>query len=211
MEMRKKWEGHVKELAVQGQFLALAAAEREDIVWKSVMYDLKQGTLKFLLNASIDTLPTAANLKRWKKSSSDLCKLCKRRQTTNHILNNCKVALDTNRYTWRHNCIINYIVTNVDPKFRIFSDLPGHTAAGGGSIPPELCVTTLKPDIVILNDQAKTIHLFELTCPSENNIEQRHTEKSNSALSLAASYHIFNCKCEPTFVEPPFLLPPIKS
>ena len=132
MERRKKWEGHVKELAVQGQFLALAAAEREDIVWKSVMYDLKQGTLKFLLNASIDTLPTAANLKRWKKSSSDLCKLCKRRQTTNHILNNCKVALDTNRYTWRHNCVINYIVTNVEPKFRVYSDLPGHTAAGGG-------------------------------------------------------------------------------
>ena len=252
-------------MAVQGKFLALAAAEKEDIVWKSAMYDLKQGTLKFLLNASIDTLPTAANLKRWKKSSSDLCKLCKRRQTTNHILNNCKVALDTNRYTWRHNCIINYIVTNVDPKFRIFSDLPGHTAAGGGSIPPELCVTTLKPDIVILNDQAKTIHLFELTCPSENNIEQRHTEKSNkyahfttdisdykckvdafevsskgflttrnhttlatlhkfinpaiklqvfkkniSAISLTASYHIYNCKSEPTFVEPPFLLPPIK-
>ena len=244
---------------------ALAAAEREDIVWKSVTYDLKQGTLKFLLNASIDTLPTAANLKRWKKSSSDLCKLCKRRQTTNHILNNCKVALDTNRYTWRHNCVINYIVTNVEPKFRVYSDLPGHTAAGGGSIPPELCVTTLKPDIVILNDQAKTIHLFELTCPSETNIEQRHTEKSNkyahfttdisdykckvdafevsskgfltprnhttlatlhkfinpaiklqvfkkniSAISLTASYHIYNCKSEPTFVEPPFLLPPIK-
>ena len=153
----------------------------------------------------------------------------------------------------------------MDPKFRVCSDLPGHTAAGGGSIPPELCVRTLKPDIVILNNQAKTIHLFELTCPSETNIEQRHTEKSNkyvhfttdisdykckvdafevsskgfltprnhttlatlhkfinpaikrqvfkkniSAISLTASYHIYNCKSEPTFVEPPFLLPPIK-
>ena len=152
----------MKDLAVQGNFLGLAAAEKEDIVWKSTMYELKQGTLKFLLNASIDTLPTAANLKRWKKSSCDLCKFCKRRQTTEHILSNCKVALDTNRYTWRHNCVINYIVTNVDPKFRVFSDLPGHTASGGGSIPPELGVITLKPDIVILNDQEKTIHLFEL-------------------------------------------------
>ena len=75
--------------------------------------------------------------------------------------------------------MINYIVTNVDSQFRVYSDLEGHTAAGGGSIPPELCVTTLKPDIVILDDKAKTIHLFELTCPSEHNIEQRHTEKSN--------------------------------
>ena len=139
---RHKWVEHVKQLAVQGNFLSLAAAEKEDIVWKSAMFDLKQGTLKFLLNASIDTLPTAANLKRWKKTNSDICKLCKRRQTTEHILSNCKTALDTNRYTWRHNCIINYIVSNVDPKFTVYSDLPGHTAPGGGSIPPELCVTT---------------------------------------------------------------------
>ena len=34
--------------------------------------------------------------------------------------------------------------------------------------------------------------------------------KSNiSALSLTASYHIFLCKDEPTFMEPPFLLPPL--
>ena len=48
-----------------GHFLALAA-EKEDIVWKSAMYNLKKGTLKFLLNAS-DTPPTAANHIRWKK------------------------------------------------------------------------------------------------------------------------------------------------
>jgi hypothetical protein len=42
---RDKWENHVKQLAVQGNFLALAAAEKEDIVWKSYMFDLKQGTL----------------------------------------------------------------------------------------------------------------------------------------------------------------------
>ena len=100
----------MKSLTVQGKNLELASAEKQDLVWKSFMYDLKQGTLKFLLNANIDTLPTAANLKRWKKSSSDLCKLCKCRQTTDHVLSNCKVALDTGRFTWRHNCVINFIV-----------------------------------------------------------------------------------------------------
>ena len=119
---------------------------------------------------------------------------------------------------------------------------------------------------MILNKHAKTISFFELTCPSEKNIEDRNTEKSNkyahfasditdykckvecfevstkgfitsrnhttlatihkfinpsiklslfkkniSALSLTASYHIFNCKNEPAFVEPPFLLPPIRK
>ena len=171
VERRQKWEEHVKSLTVQGHNLALAAAERQDLVCKSFMYDLKQGTLKFLLNAGIDTLPTAANLKRWKKSPSDLCKLCRCRQTTDHVLSNCKMALESGRYTWRHNCIINYIVNSVDEKFTVYSDLPGHTAPGGGSIPPEICVTPLKPDIVIIDNQKQTIHLFELTCPSERNIE----------------------------------------
>ena len=123
------------------------------------------------------TLPTAANLKRWKKSSCDLCKLCKQRQTTDHILSACKVALNTNRYTWRHNCVISYIVNSVDSKFTVFSDLPGHTAKGGGSIPPEFCVTAEKPDIVIIDNQKKTIHLLELTCPLKSQLIQDTRKK----------------------------------
>ena len=178
VENNEKWCEHVKSLCVQGNFLAMAAAEKQDIVWKANMFNLKQGTLKFLLNASIDTLPTAANLKRWKKSSSDLCKLCKRRQTTNHVLSACPVALEQKRYTWRHDSVLSYIVNIVDPKFTVYSDIPGHTAPGGGSIPPELCVTVQKPDIVIIEKEKKEIHLFELTCPSEANIEYWHSEKN---------------------------------
>ena len=193
-EKRKKWESHVKEPAVQGNILELASAEKEDIVWKSYMFDLKQGTLKFLLNSSIDTLPTAANLKRWKKSSSDLCKLCKRRQTTEHILSACSVALDTGRYTWRHNCVVNYIVNSVDTKFTVFSDLPGHTAPGRGLIPPELCVRVQKTDIVILNHLTKEIHLFELTCPSEKHIETRHKEKNDKYAHFVTDITEYKCK-----------------
>ena len=182
------------------------------------------------------------------------------------MLSNCKVALDSGRFTWRHNCVINYIVNSVDEKFTVYSDLPGHTAPGGGSIPPEICVTSLKPDIVIIDNHKQTIHLFELTCPSERNIEARNLEKTNkyshfaadiselkckvncfevstkgfintrnhstlnalhkfvksditrsqfksniSALCLTASYHIFLCKDEPVFQEPPCLLPPLAT
>ena len=41
----------------------------------------KGHSIKFLLNTSVDTLPTAANLKRCKKIS---CDICKHRQTTEH-------------------------------------------------------------------------------------------------------------------------------
>ena len=62
VQNQEKWTSHVKTLVQQGRFIELAEAENEDMVWKSYMFDLKQGTLKFLLNACIDTLPTAANL-----------------------------------------------------------------------------------------------------------------------------------------------------
>ena len=80
-------------LQVQGSLLTLASQEKEDLIWKSTMFQLKSGTLKFMLNAGIDTLPTPANLQRWKYSSSDKCKLCGNRGTTNHYLNCCKVML----------------------------------------------------------------------------------------------------------------------
>ena len=86
--------------------------------------------------------------------------------------------LDTGRYTWRHNNLVNFIVTNVDSKFTVFSDLPGMEAPGGGTIPPSLCVTSHKPDIVIIDKHTKSLHIFELTVPLMSNIEARHQEKS---------------------------------
>ena len=64
--------------------------------------------------------------------------------------------VNTDRYTWRHNYIVNFIVNNVDSKYQVYSDFPGWEAQGGGSIPPALCVTNLKQDIVML---------VELTAP----------------------------------------------
>ena len=128
------------------------------------MFDLKQGTLKFLINASIDTLPTQANLLRWKKTTSDQCKLCKSRCTTAHILNNCKVSLENVKYLFRHNNIVNYIKQLLDTdQYTVYSDIPGYIV-GDGSIPPELCVsvTVQKSDIVIQDKKNKHIHIFEL-------------------------------------------------
>ena len=132
---------------MQGKSLSLVAQEATDFTWKSFLYDMKAGTLKFLVNSVVDTLPTAANLVRWGKSNSDKCKLCKGRQTTYHCLNIC---LDTGRWTWRHNNIVNYVVKCLDSsKFTVFSDIEGHEAPGGGTVPPEVTVTNLKPDITI--------------------------------------------------------------
>ena len=173
------WKEHVSSLVVQGKLLELASAESSDAVWKSYMFDMKKGTLKFLLNSQLDTLPTAANLVRWNKITNDKCKLCKSRETTYHILNCCKVALEQGKFTWRHNNILNYVVKNIDTnKFKVYSDLPGYTI-GNGSIPPEICVTALKPDLVIIDEKRQTLDIFELTVSFEFNIEDRYKFKNN--------------------------------
>ena len=141
---------------------------------------MKKGVMKFYLNSVTNTLPTGDNLLQWGKSTTDKCKQCKGRETTCHVLNNCPVSLEQGRYTWRHNNIINYIVNCLDSdKFEVFSDLAGQTAANGGTIPTQICVTPLKPDITVLDKKNKTFTIFELTCPIEPNIKKRNLEKFN--------------------------------
>ena len=43
--------------------------------------------------------------------------------------------------------------------------------------PPHIVVTSLRPDIVIYSDGAKTVIMIELTCPSEENFEKQHLAK----------------------------------
>ena len=102
------WREHTETLKKQGHFPCLAMLEKSDMIWKSYMFNLKKGTLKFLFNSCLDTLSTQTNLLQWGISASDLCKLClqagtelqgRRQETTNHILIGCKVALFKKRYT----------------------------------------------------------------------------------------------------------------
>ena len=127
--------------------------------------------MKFLLNASIDTLPTKVNLKQWGKISNDKC-FCGKRQTLNHILNCCKKSLEDGRYTYRHDSILNYIDKCLDlEKFVCFVDIEGRKTPAGGTLPPKVIVTTLKPDIVIIDNKTKEVNIFELTCPGEKRID----------------------------------------
>ena len=191
--MQEKLKTHVNSLQVQGRLLALVSQEKEDLLWKSTLFQLKSGTLKFMLNASIDTLPTPANLQRWKYTSSDKCKLCGNRGTTNHYLNCCSTMLNTGRYLWRHNNLINFIVNNVDKKFQVYSDLPGWEAPEGGTNPHALCVTNLLPDIVIVDKHMKTVHIYELTVPLSVNIDIRNREKSNKYAPFITDMTGYTC------------------
>ena len=88
----------MKTLVKQGHFLELTKLELMDATWKSYIFNLPKGTMKWLLNSSINTLPTKANLRQWGKITNDKC-WCSQKQALNHILNGCKKALDQGRST----------------------------------------------------------------------------------------------------------------
>ena len=120
------------------------------------------------------------NLKLWNKSVSDQCLLCKNRDSTLHTLNGCKTALDQGRYTYRHDNILNFIVSRIDKNlYKVYSDIHGYQTTNGGTIPANMTVTELKPDIVIVNEKDKKVDIFELTVPFEGNIKDRNLLKSN--------------------------------
>ena len=121
---------------------------------------------------------------------SDRCPFCGNIQILLHVLSGCSVALDQGRFTWRHNSVLASIISIVQPRlkagFSLCSDLPGYQAPHGGTIPPHIHVTALRPDLFIYNESARVLVVFELTCPWDGNIENSHSFKEEKYSPLVA-------------------------
>ena len=121
---------------------------------------------------------------------NDRCPFCGNIQTLLHVLSNCSIALDQGRYTWRHDSVLGSIIDIIhpflDPGFRMFSDMPGYQAPHGGTVPPHVLVTNLRPDIFLVNEAAKKVVIFELTCPWDSNVSRSHAFKEGKYAPLVA-------------------------
>ena len=84
--------------------------------------------------------------------------------------------------------------------FVLFSDLPGFQAPHGGTVPPHILVTTLRPDIFIVNEASRIAIIFELTCPWDKNIDRSHSFKEEKYAPLSAdlsrTYKVFTFSVE---------------
>ena len=186
-QFQSKWDTHIRSLSLQGNFLELLQSTDFDVDWKSIAYSMPRNVIQFLLNSSIDTLPTNANLVRWNKRSSPNCKLCSNKETLLHTFNNCQTMLNQGRYTWRHNSILNIIVnflkSSLSDSLKLHSDLPG-LMSGISTIPCDILATALKPDITLVNRTEKTLTLIELTVPFDNNINSANKMKTDKYENL---------------------------
>ena len=170
---------------VQNKFSDISQLEKDNKVWNRILQGLPAGHLSFLLRASSDTLPTPLNLKRWRLRTDAHCQLCNSSSpTTLHILNACPVSLNQGRYTWRHDSVLQKIVDHIkfhlDSEGVLYADLPNLRASDNppATIPPEILVTSARPDIVIVN--SNSIIIIELTIPynSPVSLTNAHTRKS---------------------------------
>ena len=87
------WKEKIGQYIMQGDYLGLIMEEGSCVTWRSYLWDVPRGILKFALNAGLNTLPSLDNLKRWGKRVSDRCSFCGNSQTLLHVLSNCQVAL----------------------------------------------------------------------------------------------------------------------
>jgi hypothetical protein len=84
-----------------------------------------------------------------------------------HCLNGCKVGRLQNRTKWRHvDSILSHLVRQLKhdkSRFTITADLLGSPLPGGTTIPGHILATRKIPDLVLIDDEEKTIHILELT------------------------------------------------
>ena len=80
-------------------------------------------SLKFLVKAVYDLLPTPSNIEIW-FDGEETCNLCGGIGTLTHILSSCKVALNQGRYTWRHDQVLRQIALYVEAKCKNHNKQP---------------------------------------------------------------------------------------
>jgi hypothetical protein len=97
----------------QGAWTRWEGITPKKIKWAD-MVKVEPLNLQFTLKSVYDLLPTPVNLKVWKKQDNDMCYLCQKRGTLQHILSGCNTALTQGRYKWRHDKILREIATIID-------------------------------------------------------------------------------------------------
>ena len=111
----------------QGQWTNWDETYQRSLSWNDIWH-MAPLRISYLIRSTYDLLPSNANLTRWGKRDDPTCPLCQGRQTTEHVLSSCRVALTQGRFTWRHNKVLQELAT-------IISTAKGQVEAPKNQIP----------------------------------------------------------------------------
>jgi hypothetical protein len=88
-----------------------------DFSWKTLIFGPGKTIIKFLLNATINALPSPYLRQLMGYQESSRCNLCNEKKcNTSHILSGCYQALVTKRYTWRHDSVLLTLLPELEKR-----------------------------------------------------------------------------------------------
>ena len=97
--------------------------------WQKTVQILPPNIFCFCRRYLISSLPTNANLVRWRKIASENCSLCGIKQIQRHVVSFCSSTLDNGRFTWRHDSVLYTICQHLSSLMKNgdkqFADLIG--------------------------------------------------------------------------------------
>ena len=192
---RQKSSAAVSKLGFQGEMLKFLEEEEQDIPWRALIYRVPRGVLAWAVRASTNTLATPDNLSRWGKRVETKCALegCNSTATLGHMLSGCSKALD--RFAHRHDSVLSHLLKTINlhkgEEVETYADLNGFKI-NGGTVPPWLCETEQRPDLVVVMNSLEQKHvlLIELTVPWDSQssfkaaFERKTARYSQLALDL---------------------------
>jgi hypothetical protein len=205
LEQQNSDVSHLFSLEVQGasvKCVTETVCSKNIEIWSSTLNNLPTHLFNFARKALIQVLPTAANLKRWKRVQDASCPLCPRGtpQTNKHVLSNCSSATALHRYTVRHNDIlsllISWIKASISPNQPLYADL-----SDANVLPVCDLFCNCRPDLAICD--TNSIHILELTICHETNMVASKDYKKNKYRNISAcgSSVAANRKITPHFIE----------
>ena len=131
--------------------------------WFAVQGNLSRNLHNFTVRYLNNTLPHLSNMFTWGLAETKLCPLCNNIQSLLHVVAGCAVSL--NRYTWRHDSVLNYIATFLKRFAReLYADVTNFSS------PSIITGEEMRPDLLIILDRSK-LFVVELTIGFESNIQ----------------------------------------
>lgn len=116
LETEKYW-AHAVSLNLQGIWTEwFEHTNPLDFSWNTLIYGPGKAIIAFLLNASINSLPSPYLRRLMGYKQTSRCKLCKHFNCNlSHILAGCHTALTSKKYTWRHDSVLLTLSNAIGP------------------------------------------------------------------------------------------------
>ena len=138
------------------------------------------------VSVSFETVPDAPIIiiiiiimVRWGLSQSPDCSFCLNPESLLHVVAGCQQYLD--RFTWRHDSILNFIAKSLQPVINVHSSL--YADVNGFLNPSIITGENYRPDLIFLI-QSKCLYVLELTVGFDSNLNNNAVRKKRKISEL---------------------------